>query len=158
MVDGTPVASRDEVTALLAGTAPGDSITLVVEKDNTLIERTLTLSEWPDELATGDEISSGFMGVSYYDSERVVMVFENLASPEGMLYLLIAPLNIVPGAEFLRVIPYETVESTYLQVPLTGSGRLSISSSGLDGSISWLVSSMPSRCSPWMAAIFSGKD
>ncbi|MCP1662390.1 MAG: PDZ domain-containing protein [Methanocalculus sp. MSAO_Arc1] len=120
MVDGTPVASRDEVTALLAGTAPGDSITLVVEKDNTLIERTLTLSEWPDELATGDEISSGFMGVSYYDSERVVMVFENLASPEGMLYLLIAPLNIVPGAEFLRVIPYETVESTYLQVPFDG--------------------------------------
>ncbi|RQD82533.1 MAG: PDZ domain-containing protein [Methanocalculus sp. MSAO_Arc2] len=115
MVNGNPVETRNEVTALLHKTVPGDEITLTVDKEGMLVERTLVLSEWPEELEM--DLSSGFMGVTYYDSERVVTVFGNLASPEGMLYLLIAPLNIVPGAEFLRVIPYESVESTYLQVP-----------------------------------------
>ncbi|MCQ1539124.1 PDZ domain-containing protein [Methanocalculus taiwanensis] len=118
MINGEPVASREEVTALLSGTRPGDSLVLTVDKDGTLVDRTLILSEWPDELGT--EMTSGFMGVMYYDSERVVSVFHNLASPEGMLYLLIAPLNIVPGADFLRVIPYDSVENTYLHVPFDG--------------------------------------
>ncbi len=117
-VNGEPVASREEVTASLSQTRPGDSLTLSVDSDGTPVERTLILSEWPDELASGME--SGFMGIMYYDSERVVTVLGNLASPEGMLYLLIAPLNIVPGAEFLRVIPYDSVENTYLQVPFDG--------------------------------------
>ncbi len=117
-VNGEPVASREEVTGFLSQTRPGDSLTLTVDSDDISVERTLILSEWPDELGTGME--SGFMGIMYYDSERVVTVFGNLASPEGMLYLLIAPLNIVPGADFLRVIPYDSVENTYLQVPFDG--------------------------------------
>lgn len=117
-VNDRPVASRDEVTALLSQTQPGDSLTLTVDSDGTLVERTLVLSEWPEELDNGME--TGFMGVMYYDSEQVATVLGNLASPEGMLYLLIAPLNIVPGTEFLRVIPYDSVENTYLQVPFGG--------------------------------------
>jgi membrane-associated protease RseP (regulator of RpoE activity) len=117
-VNGESVASREEVTALLSQTAPGDQISLTVISDGTEIEREILLSEWPEELGTG--FTSGFMGISYYDSDRVVTVFENLLSAEGMLYLLIAPLNIVPGAEFLRVIPYDSVENTYLHVPFDG--------------------------------------
>jgi len=118
MVNGEPIRTREEVSAILHETSPGDAVTLTVDKAGVVSSHTLTLSAWPQELETGYE--SGFMGITYYDSEQVVHVFGNLASPEGMLYLLVAPLNIVPGAEFLRVIPYESVESSYLQVPFDG--------------------------------------
>jgi len=91
-INGVDVTSRDDISTILNTTKPGDQVTLVTEKDGVLSTYKLTLSTWP---ASVSGRTSGFMGVSYYDSGALKQVFTNLASPFGMLVLMAIPIYVI---------------------------------------------------------------
>ena len=88
-VNGVSVASRDDVSRVLDQTKPGDTVSLVAENGGTARTYSLTVAAWPQ--GTGNK-TSGFMGVSYYDTTQMKLVFNNLASPIGFLVLLAVPI------------------------------------------------------------------
>jgi len=91
-VNGIDVTSRDEISAILNSTRPGDQATLVTENDGELSEYTLTLSSWPSSMANR---TSGFMGVSYYDADALKQVFTSLVSPFGIFVLMAIPIYVI---------------------------------------------------------------
>jgi membrane-associated protease RseP (regulator of RpoE activity) len=91
-VNGIDVTSRDEISAILNSTRPGDQATLVTEKDGELSKYTLTLSSWPSSMA---DRTSGFMGVSYYDADGLKQVFTSLVSPSGIFALMAIPIYVI---------------------------------------------------------------
>jgi len=91
-INGVDVTSRDQITGVLDQTKPGDHVTLVTEKNGVPSTHTLTLSTWPASLSNK---TSGFMGVSYYDAPAIRQVFDNLASPIGMLVLMAIPIYVI---------------------------------------------------------------
>jgi membrane-associated protease RseP (regulator of RpoE activity) len=91
-VNGIDVTSRDEISAILNSTRPGDQATLVTEKDGELSKYTLTLSSWPPSMA---DRTSGFMGVSYYDAVGLKRVFTSLVSPSGIFVLMAIPIYVI---------------------------------------------------------------
>ena len=88
-VNGVSVASRDDVSRVLDRTKPGDTASLVAETGGIPRTYTLILAAWPE--GTSNK-TSGFMGVSYYDTAQMKQVFNNLASPIGFLVLLAVPI------------------------------------------------------------------
>ena len=91
-INGIDVTNRDEISAILNTTKPGDQVTLVTEKDGELSKYSLTLSSWPAAMANR---TSGFMGVSYYDADSLKQVFTGLASPFGMFVLMAIPIYVI---------------------------------------------------------------
>jgi len=113
-INGIDVGTREEVSMALAGTAPGDRVSLIVATDGTTQQYELTLAEWPDEYP---EYSSGFMGISYYDAPAVVQQIQGLGNPIGILRLLTVPFDTTAGGQFLRILAFDSPEEQYYQVP-----------------------------------------
>ncbi|MDD1684614.1 MAG: site-2 protease family protein, partial [Methanoregula sp.] len=116
-VNGIPVASRDEVAALLNATKPGDTITLLVENKGTSSEHTLKLAAWPEEMS---DRTSGFMGVTYYDAPIVKEQFRLFYEPIGLVVLLAIPIyTITDPASWSQfsLLTIDSVESMMWQVP-----------------------------------------
>jgi membrane-associated protease RseP (regulator of RpoE activity) len=116
-VNGIPVVSRAEVSAILNTTQPGNTLTLSVEKDNIVKDYQLTLSAWPEAIP---DRTSGFMGVEYYDGTAVMAVVQGMLSPLGFFQFLIIPFANDSGVQFLRILAFETPETVYYQVPFEG--------------------------------------
>ena len=94
MVNGIDVTTRDQVSSILNTTKPGDTITLVTEKDQKRFTFVLTLSRWPESM--GDQTRrGGFAGVAYYDAPAVKGVFDRIATPIGILFLMAIPIEII---------------------------------------------------------------
>jgi membrane-associated protease RseP (regulator of RpoE activity) len=91
-VNGITVASRDDVARVLDSTKPGDTARLIVDNGGTAETYTLTLTAWPAETSNK---TSGFMGVTYYDTTQMKQIFNNLASPIGFLVLLAVPIWVI---------------------------------------------------------------
>ena len=91
-VNGVSVSSRDDVTAVLDRTKPGDTARLLVDNGGTPETHTLTLAAWPPDMSNK---TSGFMGVTYYDTTQMKQIFNNLASPVGFLVLLAVPIWVI---------------------------------------------------------------
>lgn len=116
-VNGVPVSSRDDVSALLNTTKPGDRITLLVENKGTPSLHTLTLAAWPEDLA---DRTSGFMGVTYYDAAVAKQQFEFFKEPIGLIILLAIPIyTITEPASFSQfsLLIIDSAESITWQVP-----------------------------------------
>jgi membrane-associated protease RseP (regulator of RpoE activity) len=111
------VSTRQDISALLNTTKPGDSITLIIEKDGTIKPYNLTLSQWPDDISG---MKSGFMGVEYYDGTTVKSVIQGMLSPLGFFQFLIVPFATDPGSQYLRILAFETPDTTYYKVPFEG--------------------------------------
>jgi membrane-associated protease RseP (regulator of RpoE activity) len=92
-INGVPVTSQEEVSAIMDGTLPGETVTLTAEKDGVESTYTLTLDEWPKEL--GGDRDTGFMGVYYYSAPAVKEHIGNIADLGLLapLYLTIAPID-----------------------------------------------------------------
>lgn len=116
-VNGIDVGSRDEVATLLNTTKPGDTITLLTERNGATGLKTLTLIAWPKEL--GDR-TSGFMGVTYYDAPLVKEQFDQLREPIGLIILLAIPIySITDPASWSQfsLLTIDTMDAMMWQVP-----------------------------------------
>lgn len=116
-VNGIPVTSRADVSTILNTTRPGSLLTLTVEKDSVSRDYPLTLSAWPGDIP---DRTSGFMGVEYYDGSAVMGVITGMLSPVGFFQFLIVPFASDSGVQFLRILAFETPDTTYYQVPFEG--------------------------------------
>jgi membrane-associated protease RseP (regulator of RpoE activity) len=99
-VNGQPVSSIGEISNILAGTKPGDTISLTVlpaeEVRSTPAGGPLPPgTTYTFNLTSAPDRTSGFMGVSYYKTDQVVGVLRNLGSPGGLLLLAYLPVDIL---------------------------------------------------------------
>jgi membrane-associated protease RseP (regulator of RpoE activity) len=118
-VNGVPVASQEEVSAIMEETRPGETVTLTAAKDGIESTYTLTLSEWPEAL-DGDR-GSGFMGVYYYSAPAVKEHIGNIADLGLLapLYLTIAPIDafIQGNTQQLAILLVDTPEQIAWEEP-----------------------------------------
>lgn len=116
-VNGIPVSTRDDVSALLNSTKPGDQITLLVDRRGTPSLHTLTLAAWPKEL--GDR-TNGYMGVTYYDAVIAKQQFGLFKEPVGLIILLAIPIyTITEPSSFSQfsLLIIDSAEAVTWQVP-----------------------------------------
>ncbi|MDO9323581.1 MAG: site-2 protease family protein [Methanoregula sp.] len=116
-INGVPVTSRGEISYLLNTTKPGETLTLTTVKDKMMTDYPLTLAAWPAEY-TG--FSSGFMGVQYYDGNTIKSAIGGMLSPFGFFQFLIIPFANDTSIQFLRILAFDTPETSYYQVPFYG--------------------------------------
>ncbi len=118
-IDGMDVSSREEVSAHLNTTKPGDTIRLTVENNGNLLSYPLVLSEWPEEMQSSD---SGFMGVYYYDGQLISDEMHKLLTPIGILYMTALPAIAYysEGMHPLQILISETPLTSFYQVPFPG--------------------------------------
>ena len=117
-INGIPVASRADVSGFLNTTKPGDTVTLTTEKDGITSDYHLTLATWPAEYSAGQ--ASGFMGVEYYDGPTVKSAVGGMLSPVGFFEFLIVPFASSDGMQYLRILAFDSPDTTYYQVPFAG--------------------------------------
>jgi membrane-associated protease RseP (regulator of RpoE activity) len=116
-INGLPVSSRADVSVILNETKPGDLLILTAEHEQNEKEYPLTLAAWPADVPGR---TSGFMGVEYYDGTSVMAVIHGLLSPLGFFQFLIIPFASDTGIQFLRILAFETPDTTYYSVPFEG--------------------------------------
>jgi membrane-associated protease RseP (regulator of RpoE activity) len=116
-VNGVTVNSRADVSSILNTTKPGNTLALTVEKDKIVKDYLLTLTAWPGDIP---DRTSGFMGVEYYDGTAVLSVIQGMLSPIGFFQFLIVPFANDSGIQFLRILAFETPDTTYYLVPFEG--------------------------------------
>jgi len=117
-INGQPVASRADVSAILNTTKPGDTVTLTTSINGTAADYKLTLAAWPAEYNNNQ--TSGFMGVEYYDGMAVKTAVGTMISPLGFFEFLIVPFASGDGAQYLRILAFDTPDTSYYQVPFAG--------------------------------------
>jgi membrane-associated protease RseP (regulator of RpoE activity) len=116
MINGIPVATKEDVAGILNATKPGEPITLTVEKDASISDYTLVLATWPAELSR----PSGFMGIQYYDGVAIGQSIAGMLSPLGFLQFLVIPFDTSANAQFLRILAFDSPDEQYYQVPFEG--------------------------------------
>jgi membrane-associated protease RseP (regulator of RpoE activity) len=99
-VDGQNVASVSDISRLLNGTKPGDTINLTVLPAEVVRDLPATGprpagTTYTFNLTASPDRSYGFMGVNYYNTEGVSSVLKNLGSPAGLLLLGALPVDIL---------------------------------------------------------------
>ncbi len=118
-INGVPVASQEDVSAMMEGTRPGEIVTLTAEKDGIEKTYTLTLSVWPEVLGSGHD--SGFMGVYYYSAPAVKEHIGNVAGLGLLapLYLTMAPIDafIQGNTQQLAILLADTPEQAAWKEP-----------------------------------------
>ncbi|MFA7694796.1 MAG: site-2 protease family protein [Methanoregula sp.] len=117
-INGEPVASRADVSAILNTTKPGDTVALTTAKDAIATDYTLTLAAWPADYSSNQ--TSGFMGVEYYDGVAVKTAVGTMLSPIGFFEFLIVPFASVDGMQYLRILAFDTPDTSYYQAPFAG--------------------------------------
>lgn len=116
-INGVPISSRGDISNFLNTTKPGETLTLTIEKDKIIKDYPLTLAAWPEAYAGPP---SGFMGVQYYDGDSVKSTIEGMLSPLGFFQFLIIPFANDTSIQFLRILAFDTPETSYYQVPFYG--------------------------------------
>jgi len=117
-INGEPVASRADVSTILNTTKPGDTIILTTAKDGIATDYKIPLAAWPDNSSSNQ--SSGFMGVQYYDGVAVKTAVGTMLSPIGFFEFLIVPFASGDGMQYLRILAFDTPDTSYYQAPFTG--------------------------------------
>jgi len=116
-INGVPISSRGDITNILNTTKPGETLTLTVEKNQIIKDYPLTLAAWPPAYAGP---LTGFMGVQYYDGDSVKSTIGGMLSPLGFFQFLIIPFANDTSIQFLRILAFDTPETSYYQVPFYG--------------------------------------
>ena len=99
------------------GTKPGETLTLTIEKDTIVKDYPITLAAWPAEFAGP---TSGFMGVQYYDGATIKTAIGGMLSPFGFFKFLIVPFASDTSIQYLRILAFDSVETSHYQVPFYG--------------------------------------
>ena len=116
-INGVPISSRGDISNLLNTTKPGQTLTLTVEKNKIVKDYSLTLAAWPAEFAGH---STGFMGVQYYDGDTIKSAIGGMLSPLGFFQFLVIPFANDTSIQFLRILAFDTPDTSYYQVPFSG--------------------------------------
>ncbi len=116
-VNGQPVSSPAEISALLNASRPGDPLTLTVGHEGVIADYQLTLSEWPQD--TGNR-TSGFMGITYYDPALILDGIGNSISPLGLLRFLTVPFDFTGSENPFRILAFDTAAQQFYTVPFAG--------------------------------------
>jgi membrane-associated protease RseP (regulator of RpoE activity) len=123
-VNGVEVHNREEVSAILNRTRPGDQAAIVVNNNGILSQHQVTLTAWPEGMGNR---TSGFMGVTYYDAGRMTQVFSGFASLGGMLMLMAVPLWVIMNpAQFsgFLILVNDSADAVMWSVPFAGYWQL----------------------------------
>jgi membrane-associated protease RseP (regulator of RpoE activity) len=100
-VGGERVTSIDDVSRILAGTMPGDALNLTVLPAEVVRDLpagssppggttyTLNLTSFPGR-------TYGYMGILYYQPAAILGAMKSIASPLGLLFLSILPVDVLP--------------------------------------------------------------
>ncbi|MGC9435388.1 MAG: site-2 protease family protein [Methanomicrobiales archaeon] len=121
-INGIPVDTRDEVTAIMSTTSPGDRVSLLLKTDSETQSATVTLGHWPESFT--DHPDAGFMGIYYYDAPMVRETFGRLATPLGLLQLLILPFDTSVSGQLLGVIAFDSDALVAWAEPFAGYWEL----------------------------------
>jgi membrane-associated protease RseP (regulator of RpoE activity) len=116
-VNGEPVRSQAEISALLNASRPGDPLTLTVGHEGVIADYQLTLSEWPQD--TGNR-TSGFMGITYYDPALILDGIGNSISPLGLLRFLTVPFDFTGSENPFRILAFDTAAQQFYTIPFAG--------------------------------------
>ncbi|HUU76047.1 MAG TPA: site-2 protease family protein [Methanoregulaceae archaeon] len=114
-IDGIDVNTRGQISAILNGTTPGQTVALTVLHEGLKKNYTLTLSQWPAELEQRD---SGFMGIYYYNGGAIIDAIGGSLSPIGYLRLLTVPFDTSFGGQMLRIVAFDTPDMQFYEVPI----------------------------------------
>lgn len=117
-INGHPVSNRDDVSQILNSTKPGDTVALTVSQNGSISDYHIILAAWPPGL--GNNSTSGFMGVEYYDAGAVKTTVSQMFSPLGFFEFLIVPFSNGDGLQYLRIIAFDTPDTSYYNIPFTG--------------------------------------
>jgi membrane-associated protease RseP (regulator of RpoE activity) len=118
VINGIPVTSRTDVESILNTTKPGDTITLTAKMGGVSSNYRITLAAWPAGDNTGE--TSGFMGIEYYDGATVKSAVGSMLSPVGFFEFLIVPFASGDGMQYLRLLAFDSPDTSYYQVPFAG--------------------------------------
>jgi membrane-associated protease RseP (regulator of RpoE activity) len=119
-INGIPVASPTDVSAILDTTRPGDTVTVTAETRGVSSGYQITLAPWPRDMS---DKTSGFMGVSYYNAPLVKEQFGLLATPAGILILLAIPIwTIMEPATWSQfsIFTIDSADTLMWDVPFEG--------------------------------------
>jgi membrane-associated protease RseP (regulator of RpoE activity) len=99
-VNGQTVATIGDISKLLNGTRPGDSISLTVLPSEVVRDLPATGprpvgTTYTFNLTSAPDRSYGFMGVSYYNTDELVTVLRSFGSAEGFLLFSYLPIDIL---------------------------------------------------------------
>ena len=124
-VDGNPVSSVEDVTRVLNGARPGETLRLMVLPADAVrglapgipppegTTYTLNLGSLPGR-------SFGYMGVYYYPAEAVLQEMKNLDSPLGYIVMSVLPIDILPMYNQypeLHLIFLESPDMAFYRIP-----------------------------------------
>ena len=116
-VNGIPITTRGDISAILNTTKPGDTVMLTVKNDHAVRDYTLTLAAWP---AGSSGQTSGFMGVQYYDGTAIKSAVGSMFSPPGFFEFLIIPFASDQGSRYLRILAFDMPDTAYYHAPFAG--------------------------------------
>ncbi|MDD1668483.1 MAG: site-2 protease family protein [Methanomicrobiales archaeon] len=122
-VNGQRVASIGDVSRLLNGTRPGDTITLTVLPAEVLRDlpaggQVPIGTNYSFNLTSAPDRSYGFMGVSYYNTDGVATALRNFGSAEGILLLSYLPVDILENRiPPLHLILMYTPDEAFFRAP-----------------------------------------
>jgi len=129
-IDNTSVSSLADISAVLAGTKPNQTITLYGEYRGTPQTYDITLTSIPPDLAGNILVSgsdSGFIGVSFSEPSVITNALHTLmypSSPLGaagsLLTFLALPFSSIAGSAALSFLIVDTPDPAILAAPFTG--------------------------------------
>jgi membrane-associated protease RseP (regulator of RpoE activity) len=120
-INDTPVSTSADVADILNNSKPGDHVMVKFEKDGEITSHQLNLSAWPSEVGSSE---SGFMGVVYYNGQKVIQTTQSFFSPIGFLLLMSIPFqkpelgtNKIAGLENFQILGFDTKDAEYYTEP-----------------------------------------
>ena len=103
------------MSTLLNTTKPGETITLLIKKDDIIKDYSLNLTSWPAELGLHN---TGFMGLVYYNGAGVIDEVKNDFSLRGFVDLEVVPFaDLAPSGRYLRILAFDTPDTSNYTVP-----------------------------------------
>ena len=129
-IDGMAVYSLDDITAALADTRPGQTITLSGEYKGDAQSYDITLAAIPDDLQstiTSADSGTGYLGISFMEPESLTGAVSLLTHPQSaaeavgsFMTFLVLPLSSMLGTDVLSFIVADTPDPAILAAPFFG--------------------------------------
>ncbi|MDE2519386.1 MAG: site-2 protease family protein [Methanocorpusculum sp.] len=123
-IDGIPVANTTDVSAILAGTTPGQMVQVLGEYKGDQQMYDITLTSVPAEIGNA---TSGFMGVVYGQPQAIVDTLHAWTHPAtpgealvSALNFLVLPFSSITGSSSFAMLVTDTPDPAYLSAPFEG--------------------------------------
>ncbi|MCZ9312432.1 MAG: site-2 protease family protein [Methanocorpusculum sp.] len=123
-IDGIPVANTTDVSAILAGTTPGQMVQVLGEYKGDQQMYDITLTSVPAEIGNA---TSGFMGVVYGQPQAIVDTLHAWTHPAtpgealvSVLNFLVLPFSSITGSSSFAMLVTDTPDPAYLSAPFEG--------------------------------------